>query len=271
MDLYDRLRDLREHARAEREATGLRFSALATEQAVRLSTRPGAAEFTARRINDWAPANRKDARPPSFEDRGCLLALAELWSDWAELPFDEASWAALLPSPPAPLALPWTTNQINDGDFHGTVVMAQTANLGLPEQRRPAPSALAPLRALPPEFTGREAELAALLPLLDPASEAEPVLVTSVAGMGGIGKTTLALAVPRRTGAGLVHRRALHRPARLRRHPGRGHPRPGHPAPRPRGATRADPARRGGPGLAVPVPTRRPRSRAGHRRQRIGP
>ncbi|MBB4947403.1 tetratricopeptide (TPR) repeat protein [Kitasatospora gansuensis] len=194
MDLYDRLRDLREHARAEREATGLRFSALATEQAVRLSTRPGAAEFTARRINDWAPANRKDARPPSFEDRGCLLALAELWSDWAELPFDEASWAALLPSPPAPLALPWTTNQINDGDFHGTVVMAQTANLGLPEQRRPAPSALAPLRALPPEFTGREAELAALLPLLDPASEAEPVLVTSVAGMGGIGKTTLALA-----------------------------------------------------------------------------
>ncbi|MER5865847.1 tetratricopeptide repeat protein [Kitasatospora sp. NPDC002040] len=191
LELYERLRELREQARAEREAGGLRFSALAVEQAVRASARPGAAGFTARRINDWAPADRRKARLPGAEDRGCFLALVELWSTWAELPFDEPSWTALLPAQ-SPSAPGWT-NLINDGDFGGTVVMAQTANFTLPE-RRPGPADLPPLRALPREFTGREAELAALLPLLDPDSEADPVLVTSVAGMGGIGKTTLALA-----------------------------------------------------------------------------
>ncbi|MFD9079341.1 ATP-binding protein [Streptomyces erythrochromogenes] len=61
-------------------------------------------------------------------------------------------------------------------------------------QYAPAPSALDALQALPPEFTGRDEDLAPLLDLLAPDSGTErPVAV--VAGMGGVGKTTLAHAV----------------------------------------------------------------------------
>ncbi|GGQ20857.1 hypothetical protein GCM10010215_51900 [Streptomyces virginiae] len=62
------------------------------------------------------------------------------------------------------------------------------------QQYAPAPSALDALQALPPEFTGRDEDLAPLLDLLAPDSGTErPVAV--VAGMGGVGKTTLAHAV----------------------------------------------------------------------------
>ena len=57
-----------------------------------------------------------------------------------------------------------------------------------------APTALA---QLPPEvtgFTGRDAELAVLAGLLNPAGVAGPVLVSAVAGLAGVGKTTLAVA-----------------------------------------------------------------------------
>ncbi|WP_411091779.1 tetratricopeptide repeat protein [Streptomyces sp. 049-1] len=58
----------------------------------------------------------------------------------------------------------------------------------------PAPSALDALPELPAEFTGRIEDLAPLLELLDPDSGVgRPVAV--VAGMGGVGKTTLAHAV----------------------------------------------------------------------------
>ena len=45
-----------------------------------------------------------------------------------------------------------------------------------------------------PHFVGREAELQTLNRLLDEAAEAEDtVLIPAIAGMGGIGKTWLAL------------------------------------------------------------------------------
>ena len=56
-----------------------------------------------------------------------------------------------------------------------------------------APVALA---QLPPEvtgFTGRDGELAVLAGLLDPAGTSGPVLVSAVAGLAGVGKTTLAV------------------------------------------------------------------------------
>ncbi|MGW4222877.1 tetratricopeptide repeat protein [Streptomyces bauhiniae] len=60
----------------------------------------------------------------------------------------------------------------------------------------PAPPALASLPELPTEFTGREEDLSFLLDILKPESGAErPVVV--VAGLGGVGKTTLAHAAGR--------------------------------------------------------------------------
>ncbi len=56
-----------------------------------------------------------------------------------------------------------------------------------------APTALA---QLPPEtagFIGRDDELAVLAGLLDPAGSAGPVAVSAVAGLAGVGKTTLAV------------------------------------------------------------------------------
>ena len=56
-----------------------------------------------------------------------------------------------------------------------------------------APRALAQLPALVTGFTGREAELARVAGLLDPAADARTVVVSAVAGLAGVGKTALAV------------------------------------------------------------------------------
>jgi hypothetical protein len=72
-----------------------------------------------------------------------------------------------------------------DGTFNGPVNV----------HHGPVPTATAALPPAPIGFTGRDAELARLLPSLDPAGGASaiPVLIFAVTGMGGIGKTALAL------------------------------------------------------------------------------
>jgi tetratricopeptide (TPR) repeat protein len=58
----------------------------------------------------------------------------------------------------------------------------------------PVPIATADLPAVPAGFTGRDNDLARLLPILDPSTETDlPVVICAVSGLGGIGKTTLAL------------------------------------------------------------------------------
>jgi len=57
-----------------------------------------------------------------------------------------------------------------------------------------APVALAQLPAEPAVFTGRDDELALLAGLLDPAGAAAPLVVSAVAGLAGVGKTTLSVA-----------------------------------------------------------------------------
>jgi tetratricopeptide (TPR) repeat protein len=57
-----------------------------------------------------------------------------------------------------------------------------------------APTALAQLPLLAAGFTGRGEELAVLDGLLDPTGGSGPVLVSAVAGLAGVGKTTLAIA-----------------------------------------------------------------------------
>ena len=56
-----------------------------------------------------------------------------------------------------------------------------------------APVALAELPPVVTGFTGRHDELAVLAALLDPAGTAGPVVVSAVAGLAGVGKTTLAV------------------------------------------------------------------------------
>jgi tetratricopeptide (TPR) repeat protein len=57
-----------------------------------------------------------------------------------------------------------------------------------------APTALAQLPPQVAGFAGRDDELAVLAELLDPAGSAGPMVVSAVAGLAGVGKTTLAVA-----------------------------------------------------------------------------
>lgn len=78
------------------------------------------------------------------------------------------------------------------GTFHGPVT-------GKSESPRaaPSPTALSALPAAPAVFTGREDEVAELLGALDPGvgSGSESVVISAVSGLGGVGKTALALCV----------------------------------------------------------------------------
>ena len=55
------------------------------------------------------------------------------------------------------------------------------------------PVTLVQLPAVTTGFTGRDDELAVLAGLLDPSRSAGPVVVSAVAGLAGVGKTTLAV------------------------------------------------------------------------------
>ncbi|MEW1832745.1 tetratricopeptide repeat protein [Streptomyces sp. NPDC088196] len=59
--------------------------------------------------------------------------------------------------------------------------------------------ATAALPAVPAGFTGRDEDLARLFPVLDPGAESDlPVVICAVSGLGGIGKTSLALCAAHR-------------------------------------------------------------------------
>ncbi|MFI6617844.1 tetratricopeptide repeat protein [Streptomyces sp. NPDC050528] len=61
------------------------------------------------------------------------------------------------------------------------------------------PVATAALPAVPAGFTGRDEDLARLFPVLDPGAESDlPVVICAVSGLGGIGKTSLALCAAHR-------------------------------------------------------------------------
>ena len=74
-----------------------------------------------------------------------------------------------------------------------TEVRKALARLDSPQAMAPAPTALAQLPAAVAGFTGRDDELAVLAGLLDPAQAEGPVVVSAVAGLAGVGKTTLAV------------------------------------------------------------------------------
>jgi|GEM_PF-1053431 len=81
-------------------------------------------------------------------------------------------------------------NLISGGAFHGPVLQASIINASFAAT---VPTALAQLPPAVAVFTGRDGDLAVLAGLLDPAGTAGPVLVSAVAGLAGVGKTTLAV------------------------------------------------------------------------------
>ncbi|MGW8886630.1 tetratricopeptide repeat protein [Streptomyces sp. NPDC055749] len=89
---------------------------------------------------------------------------------------------------------PGRANDFRQGAFNGPVQGDGTQNNTYVQQYAPVPTALASLPPLPEEFTGRDHEIDDLLTVLDPAGGAGPV-AGAVAGLAGVGKTTLAHAV----------------------------------------------------------------------------
>jgi tetratricopeptide (TPR) repeat protein len=85
-----------------------------------------------------------------------------------------------------------TSSSISGGIFYGPVLQGRDiqATFHLPAA---APTALAQLPPAVTGFTGRDGELAVLAGLLAPATTTAPVLVSAVAGLAGVGKTTLAI------------------------------------------------------------------------------
>jgi hypothetical protein len=88
-----------------------------------------------------------------------------------------------------------TSNTISGGTFSGPVLQGRdfTNTTIVTNHAAAAPVALAQLPALVTGFTGREAELAQIGGLLDPAGNAAAVVVSAVAGLAGVGKTALAI------------------------------------------------------------------------------
>jgi tetratricopeptide (TPR) repeat protein len=84
-----------------------------------------------------------------------------------------------------------TGNVITGGVFFHAVIQGQNITVQLPPQ---VPKALSGLPVESATFTGRDADLERLLELLDPQGpEAGLVQVLAIAGLGGVGKTELAL------------------------------------------------------------------------------
>jgi tetratricopeptide (TPR) repeat protein len=84
-------------------------------------------------------------------------------------------------------------NQISGGVFFSTVIQGRDVTVQLPPQVTPA---LSGLPVASPTFTGRDTQVGELLQVLAPAAgEQRAVLVTAVAGLGGVGKTELVVQV----------------------------------------------------------------------------
>ncbi|MEV8019086.1 tetratricopeptide repeat protein [Streptomyces sp. NPDC086554] len=82
----------------------------------------------------------------------------------------------------------------SEGTFNDRVIGKVEGDLHEHHHHGPVPTATASLPAPPAGFTGREGDLERLLPVLDPGARSElPVVICAVSGLGGIGKTSLAL------------------------------------------------------------------------------
>lgn len=87
-------------------------------------------------------------------------------------------------------------NKISDGVFFHAVIQGRDITVHLPSRATPA---LFGLPAGSPTFVGRDTQFAALLESLSPENDQrQPVLVSAVSGLAGVGKTELVLQVASR-------------------------------------------------------------------------
>ena len=89
---------------------------------------------------------------------------------------------------------------VGDGDhidMRGSTFYGPVTGKSESPRAAPSPTALSALPAAPAVFTGREDEVAELLGALDPGvgGGSESVVISAVSGLGGVGKTALALCV----------------------------------------------------------------------------
>ncbi|RSO09126.1 tetratricopeptide repeat-containing protein [Streptomyces sp. WAC 05379] len=88
------------------------------------------------------------------------------------------------------------SNEISGGVFFHAVIQGRNITVQLPQKITPA---LSGLPTASPTFTGRDIHLDELLEDLAPRAEGQqPVLVSAVAGLAGVGKTELAVQVANR-------------------------------------------------------------------------
>jgi hypothetical protein len=89
-----------------------------------------------------------------------------------------------------------TANTVSGGEQHGPVLQAQNiaaVNVLTTVNPHATPSAPAQLPPLIATFTGRDEELVLMTRLLDPNGAANAVVVSAVAGLAGVGKTSIAV------------------------------------------------------------------------------
>ncbi|MEU6823325.1 hypothetical protein ABZ921_22045 [Streptomyces atriruber] len=81
--LWEHLRELRMKAEAARRAQGLSVSQATVEREVKASGHIGAPGFSGQRINDWTPEEPGTMSVPQSRSHDRVVALAELWAEWA--------------------------------------------------------------------------------------------------------------------------------------------------------------------------------------------
>ncbi|MFJ8444059.1 hypothetical protein [Kitasatospora griseola] len=84
--VWELLSGLRTRAERRRRQDGLPCSQNAVEKEVRASRRPGAREFSGRRVSEWAPKEIGDFHLPHQRSDDPVAALVSVWASWAGEP-----------------------------------------------------------------------------------------------------------------------------------------------------------------------------------------
>ncbi|MFF5282370.1 FxSxx-COOH system tetratricopeptide repeat protein [Streptomyces sp. NPDC013171] len=167
--MYSELYALKSRAEAGRRAAGKVFSQRELEKA--LSKPPYSITFRGQAISDWLPEDAAKAKVP--RDADVVWAVVRLWCHWAEeREPNENYWRTLVDrAQPVRVPQPRATASCSSG---------LSAELPLRESNLPPRTAC---------FTGRDE----LLRRLGSRLSDGPVCVVALRGMGGVGKTQLAL------------------------------------------------------------------------------